>query len=165
MLTQEACSHVMRSLVLSRLDYGNALLINTPRVELERLQRLQNRAARIVLRARRQDSATPLLHRLHWLPVHKRIVYKIALFVYKCTHNFAPGYLHTLLSVPTQAKYNLRSRVDTSMLMVPRTNLKGGERSFHFAGPTVWNSLPLELRLSPTVDIFKRNLKTYLFLL
>ena len=92
-------------------------------------------------------------------------MYKIALYVYKCKHDLAPGYLCNLLDVPRQANYSLRSRVDTLILRVPRTNSKGGERSFYFAGPTFWNSLPVELRLSPTLDIFKRNLKTYLFLL
>ena len=53
MLTKDACSHAIRSLVLSRLDYSNSLLINVSKMDIERLQRIQNRAARIVLRARK----------------------------------------------------------------------------------------------------------------
>ena len=90
MLTKDACSHAIRSLVLSRLDYSNSLLINVSKMDIGRLQRIQNRAARIVLRARKHDRATPLLKELHWLPVERRISYKVALIVYKCMHKIAP---------------------------------------------------------------------------
>ena len=72
MLTKDACSHALRSLVLSRLDYSNSLLINISKTDIERLQRIQNRAARIVLKARKHDTATPLLKELHWLPVYRK---------------------------------------------------------------------------------------------
>ena len=56
----------------------------------ELISKFQNRAARIVLRARKHDRATPLLKELHWLPVERRISYKVALIVYKCMHKIAP---------------------------------------------------------------------------
>ena len=165
MLTKEACNHAIRSLVLSRLDYSNSLLINVNKTDIERLQRIQNRAARIVLKARKQDRATPLLKQLHWLPVEKRIHYKVALIVFKCIHKMAPEYLYTLLSSPHRSNYRLRSTEDTSVLHIPRVYSKKGEASFDFCGPKLWNSLPAHLRLCSSPESFKRNLKTYLFLL
>ena len=69
-------------------------------MDIGRLQRIQNRAARIVLRARKHDRATPLLKELHWLPVERRISYKVALIVYKCMHKIGPEYLISYLSSP-----------------------------------------------------------------
>ena len=60
MLTDEACNHAVRSLVLSRLDYANSLLVNINVSDIDRLQRIQNRAARIVLNARKYDHVSPL---------------------------------------------------------------------------------------------------------
>ena len=163
MLTKDACSHAIRSLVLSRLDYSNSLLINVSKMDIGRLQRIQNRAARIVLRARKHDRATPLLKELHWLPVERRISYKVALIVYKCMHKIAPEYLISLLSMPHRSNYSLRSSKDTLYLNIPRVDSKKGEASFDFCGPKTWNNLPYELRSSISIESFKKNLKTYLF--
>ena len=163
MLTKDACSHAIRSLVLSRLDYSNSLLINVSKMDTGRLQRIQNRAARIVLRARKHDRATPLLKELHWLPVERRISYKVALIVYKCMHKIAPEYLISLLSMPHRSNYSLRSSKDTLYLNIPRVDSKKGEASFDFCGPKTWNNLPYELRSSISIESFKKNLKTYLF--
>ena len=48
-LTEEVCHHAVRSLVLSQLDYSNSLLISAPVTEVQRIQRIQNRAAHVVL--------------------------------------------------------------------------------------------------------------------
>ena len=119
--------------------------------------------ARIVLRARKHDRATPLLKELHWLPVERRISYKVALIVYKCMHNIAPEYLISLLSMPHRSNYSLRSSKDTLYLNIPRVDSKKGEASFDFCGPKTWNNLPYELRSSISIESFKKNLKTYLF--
>ena len=152
-----------QSLVLSRLDYSNSMLINANKVDIDRLQRIQNRAARFVCRARKYDRATPLLKQLHWLPVERRISYKVALIVYKCIHEFAPEYLMNLLSPQRRSSYRLRSSADTTILHVPRIDSKRGEASFDFCGPKIWNSLPAHVRLCTSIDSFKQKLKTYLF--
>ena len=163
MLTKEACNHAVRSLVLSRLDYSNSMLVNASKVDIDRLQRIQNRAAKIVCRAGKYDRATPLLKQLHWLPVERRISYKVALIVYKCIHKLAPQYLINLLSPQRRSSYRLRSSEDTTILHVPRINSKRGEASFDFCGPKIWNSLPSHVRLCTSVESFKKKLKTHLF--
>ena len=59
------------------------MFYNLPQSQICRLQRLQNAAARLILRKRKFDSARECLKELHWLPVHRRVEFKIALFVYK----------------------------------------------------------------------------------
>ena len=73
-ISQDASSDAMRALVLSKLDYGNALLSGCRKKDVVRLQRLQNRAARIVFQVPRYHSSSPLLHLLRWLgTVHKHL--------------------------------------------------------------------------------------------
>ena len=153
----------MVSFVLSRLDYCNALLVGLPEYLIHKLQVAQNYAARVVYRSPRFESAKPLLKKLHWLPVRRRIDYKIAVMCFRCIQGTAPTYLSELiqLNMPRRA---LRSSSDQNRLFIPRTNLVTyGDRSFAFAAPKVWNSLPEELRQSSNLDTFKRKLKTYLF--
>ena len=76
-LTVEAAKTIVCSLVLSRLDYCNSILSGSPKCLIQRLQRIQNTAARITLRMPRTGHTTPLLRMLYWLPIPSRIAYKI----------------------------------------------------------------------------------------
>ena len=162
-LSTDAANKLAVSFVLTRLDYCNSLLAGLPDNKLNKLQRIQNHAARIVLRKPRHVSATSLLRTLHWLPVKARIQYKIACLCFQClSHNTMPPYLSDLLH-SYQPPRTLRS-VDTSLLSVPRFCLETfGRRSFSVFGPTVWNSLPLPLRKTQCFSTFKKKLKTHLF--
>ena len=81
------------SLVLNRLDFGNATFAGLPAHQYRRLQSVLNAAARLIYRRRRFDHVTPLLRDLHWLKVPERVAYKLAVTVYRCLHGMAPPYL------------------------------------------------------------------------
>ena len=68
-LSQSAAARLVAAMVISRLDYCNSAFIGLPADQIARLQRVQNNAARLVLKKRRRDHVTPLLKELHWLPV------------------------------------------------------------------------------------------------
>ena len=70
---------IVQALVISQLDYCNSLLCGLPTILIKRLQRVQNAAARVIAKAGRRDHISPILFKLHWLPVEFRIKYKILL--------------------------------------------------------------------------------------
>ena len=163
-LLDKACTEkLIHAFVTSRLDYCNGLLYGIPKYQIDRLQSLQNAAARLVSCTRKFDHITPVLYDLHWLPVEARINFKILLITFKIINHVAPLYLSDLISiyVPTR---NLRS-AEKLLLVQPRGNFNRsyGQRAFSVCSPSLWNSLPFEMRNIMTVDIFKRSLKTYLF--
>ena len=71
------------SLVLQRLDYGNATLVGLPAYQLRRLQS--------VLNAAEQVRVTPLLQELHWLRIEQRIEFKLSVLVFRCLNGLAPS--------------------------------------------------------------------------
>ena len=145
-MSTDAANKLVVSLILSGSDYCNSLLAGIPDNKLNELQRIQNHAARLVLRKSRHASATALLRTLHCLPVKARIQYKIACLCFQCIYqNSMPPDISDLLH-PYCHSRTLRY-LDTSLLTVPRLSLETfGKRSFSAFGPTVWNSLPLYLR-------------------
>ena len=161
-LTDDATKSLVHAFVGSRLDYGNSLLFGLPATLLKKLQRVQNVAARIITRTRYSDHITPILKSLHWLPIHRRIEFKLLLIVYHCLNNTAPSYLRDMLQTyaPTRS---LRS-CKKDQLIVPRSKLvRYGDRSFNIAAPHLWNSLPNYIRQSKSLEVFKKNLKTHFF--
>ena len=137
---------VINAMITSRLDYCNSLLYNTSSNNISCLQRMHNAAARLILCRPKTDRATPLLCKLHWLPVARRIQYKILLLSYKITNRHAPFYLRDLL--PSY---------------VPRTRGKAGDAAFSVAAPRLWNALPHTLKCVANINIFRNHLKTHLF--
>jgi len=81
-------------LVSSRLDYCNSILYGTSSSNLNKLQRVQNALARSVMMTKKHEHITPVLARLHWLPVSARIQFKIALLTFKTLTTNQPSYIH-----------------------------------------------------------------------
>ena len=117
-------------------------------------------------RQQHHDSMSRALIGLHWLPVDKRIEYKLLLYTCKALHELAPGYLCELV-VPYVPRRVLRSAELNLLTVPPGKPGKYGSRSFARASANLWISLRGEraawLKNSPTLESFKRNLKTFLF--
>ena len=101
---------VATALVSSRLDYCNLILYGTSTSNLNKLQRVQNALARPVMMTKKCDHITPVLARLHWLPVTARIHFKIALLTFKTLTTHQPS-------------YNLHLRPSPSSLLITTTQV------------------------------------------
>jgi hypothetical protein len=163
LITKSACEKLIHALISSKLDNCNALLFGLPKKLCQKLQHVQNTAARIITRTKRSEHISPILEQLHWLPVNERIKFKIMLTTFKALKGLSPPYIRELISV-YHPNRSLRSASEIR-LVVPKIRLKSyGGRSFQFSAPCLWNQLPKDLRNTEiSVDVFKSRLKTHLF--
>ena len=147
--------------ISSKIDYCNSLFFGLPKCSLRRLQTIQNTVARIVIPSKKSDHITPILRKLHWLPIEQRIKFKIATLTFKILTNQHPSYLQELL-VHHQPYISTRS-ADKFLLEIPYRRTESGRRAFSYASPYIWNSLPLNIRSASSLSSFRRCLKTFLF--
>jgi hypothetical protein len=175
-LDLRTASTIATSLVHSKLDYCNSLFLNLSSNQLNKLQFIQNSVARTVSCSSRFCHITPILKSLHWLKIRERISYKIVSLTHKLINLKQPQYLSHLLTFPV----NHTTRSATVVTLLRPTNpsrSKITDRSFKFAAPQIWNSLPPSLRISSSSNTttaashrlalspsqFHAQLKTHLF--
>ncbi len=162
MLSMSNAEILIHAFMTSRLDYCNALLGGCSARLINKLQMVQNAAARVLTRTRKYDHISPVLSTLHWLPTKHRIDFKILLITYKALNGLAPQYLSELLSHYSPSR-PLRSQ-NSGHLIIPRISKStAGGRSFSYLAPKLWNNLPNTVREADTLCQFKSRLKTHLF--
>ncbi len=118
-LSEHATQLLVQALVLSRLDYCNALLAGLPASSIKPLQLIQNAAARLIFNEPKRMHVTPLFINLHWLPMAARIKFKALMFAYRTTSGSAPFYLNSLVQT-----YMPSRRVESHYSC--RINFEGG---------------------------------------
>ena len=121
---------------------------------MQKLQKVQNAAARLIYKLTKRSSVRHEIWKLHWLRVDQRIVYKILLIVYKHYYCISPDYLNNLLKTRD---------VETKRLELTKYKSKQGRRAFSYVAPRYWNSLPSDIRTITSIDTFKQKIKHILF--
>ena len=123
----------------------------------------QNSAVRLIEKIKKHDHITEARKNLHWLPIPARIKYKLLTTTWKAKYEIAPKYLVDLIK-PKHHTRVLRSSTD-DLLEPSKARIKNnwGTRAFQHAGPALWNELPEHVKNKPTLDSFKKGLKTHLF--
>ena len=143
-LTLDATKALVHAYVTSRLDYCNSLLLGLAKKSINKLQRIQNVAARVVMRVSKEVDSKSLLHQLHWLPIWKRIIYRNLLLLFKAMNGNSPGYLMDLLPPLRITSKHTRSSCAPQFLEA-RTFSKFGDRCFQNSVPKLCNKLPPSL--------------------
>ena len=160
----EDAKTLVQAFVSCRLDYCNSLFLGISEGLMNRLQSVQNAAARLVTGTRRSDHISPVLRQLHWLPVRQRVDFKVATLVHESLSGISPPYLADDCRLVADARERRLRSTASRICVVTRTYSTFNDRAFGAAGPGLWNSLPSHLKDADiSYSEFRRSLKTLLF--
>ena len=160
-LPDEVAKTVACSIVSSRLDYCNSLLEGMSESNFNKLQRVQNTLARVVLRRGKYDHTSSALAELHWLPIKQRVTFKLSTLAFNIKWNNQPSYLRELLCDYEPVRC-LRSSTQ-ELIRVDRSRTVFSSRAFRHSTAKTWNNLPDSIRACNSLSTFKSKLKTHLF--
>ena len=150
-LNYKTAVKVTNALVSSCLNYCNSLLYSTKKSYTSRLQSVQNAVCRTVCKLNKYCHVTPFLHKLHWLPIQYRILFKYNLLTNKAIHFCQPPYLSSLIKRSDLSRDNLLS------ISSLKPKKHSGLRSFLVGAPTEWNKLPQAIRTRESISGFKTS--------
>ena len=128
---------------------------------IRKLQKLQNRAARVVTNSPFDHTSLPSVSKLGWLTVKEMIDFKTACMVYKALHGLAPPYKKLMFHKLSES-CNRTLRNTSTDLRIPLRKTSNGQRIPSYRGVTVWNQLSLEIKTAPSLAAFKTKLKSFL---
>ena len=159
---QESRVMVVRSLVLSILNYCLCVWGSTSKTQMSRLQKLQNFAARVTIGGiRKHEHVTPLYDKLGWLRMDEKFLFDICLLVYKIKHRVLPEWLFSLPTVNQRRNEAINTR-NQDYYFVRRTFTDIGTRAITVLGPRSWNVLPASMKQCPNMSNFKSLLSNHL---
>ena len=148
------------SFILSRLDYCICIWGGATKIYLEKLHKIQKRVARIILNVDFNEmTSKDMFYNLKWMSIYDRIYFKRCIGMYKIANDLVPQYICDNFSSQNQCNYSLQSRMGLNY-DVRHPNLILFQRSFLYAAVSSWNNLSASVMTSPSLDLFKRTLKS-----
>ena len=154
LLSNKHTEMLVHAVVSSRLDYCNSLLYGVNKKVINKLQKVQNAAARLVSMRRKHESVSDVIVSMHWLRIEERIIFKLLVLVFKCLHEMAPECIVNLINVKDNAR---------CLLVLTNYRSSLARKSFSYIAPKLWNNLPDYIRFSPSLNNFKSQTKYLLF--
>ena len=150
---------VVQSLALSIINYCCRIWGMTTKEQLERVQKVQNFAAKIAHGgARKYDHVTPIFKNLEWISMENKINFDISIFIYKVLNHLLPNWLFNL---PLVGQVQGRPSRQSNKLAIKRTTTDLGARAITIRGPRLWNKIPPEIINSSSIQVFKERLRKY----
>lgn len=146
--------------MLPHFDYCSTLLYASQQGTKDRLQLLQNKAMRAILKCSIYSPIRVMLDTLKWMNIEQRLILSAMMFIYKMRNSMLPEYLESnLVSVRDVQPYNLRNSYN---LRPNRCNSSSAQCSLMYKGLNFFNSLPSEIKTESSILVFKQKLISFI---
>ena len=149
-------SLLYNALIAPHFNYCNVVWGNCNKTLQNKLQVLQNRAAKIIKGVDRYTSSTETLNDLQWNNLSIKQYHNEAIMMYKAVNNLLPTYICSRFK-EKEVQYNLRNN---NVLVIDKPNTEYKKRSFTYRGASLWNTLNDNVKSAINLASFKKQLQS-----
>lgn len=160
-LTFEAKKTVYNTIVLPHFQYCSTVYFTCTKEQIQKMQKIQNRAMRIILKC---DYLTPrdfMLKALNWLSIHQQIKYNVLVFIYKTLKGHLPKYLSENLTHTSNIHDRNTRQNDNDILRLPNFKLESSRKNIFYYGIKLYNEMPKEIKEKESLNGFKTVCRKY----
>ena len=154
---------IYKTTIQPKIDYAITIWGYSSEENVNKIQRLQNRAIRAILNNYDYINyrGVDLVASIKLLNVKQRRDYFMSLLIFKCIHGLAPDYLCNEITMAIEVTTRNSRFINSNDVYVPITNTECVKKSFSYRGPVVWNALPDDLKECANLNTFKYKVRDY----
>ena len=162
-LSYDVLVQIFKSYIQPKIDYAITVWGYTSESNMNKIQRMQNRAARAIFNNYDYVNVRgiDLVAEMRVMNVRQRRDYFMSLLVFKCVHGLAPNYLSNEIIMEIEVSERIRRNINENDVFIPFVNIDGTKNAFSYRGPVVWNSLGDQLKECTDINDFKKKAKLY----
>ncbi|CAG5110753.1 Protein of unknown function [Cotesia congregata] len=150
---------IYKTIIAPYIDYCSSVMINFSLADMDRIQKIQNRAMRLVLGVNKYTRVSDMLETLGWMSVKQRIIFNTCIFIHKLKLNRKPEILvNKIIKIDETHNYNTRSG---SNVVINKTKAHTAEKCLTYKGYEWYNSLLINVRNEDRLMYFRKSLKEY----
>lgn len=159
-LTFNTKKQIYMSIIAPIFEYCSTIIFSCDLEDIRRLQLIQNRAMRIILRRSRDSSRIQMLNDLRWLSIYQKLLFNVCIMIFKMKNGLVPKYLtDKLIYTRDVHEINTRNKND---LRLPRVKTEAAKKSIYFEGVKIFNKLPSILKEEKNLQKFKRDCENHI---
>ena len=159
---KETLISVYSAIVRPHFDYCCEVWDVLGETQSKRLQKLQNRAARVIMNMSNDIDSSIALSALGWEPLNLMRKRAKAKLMYKTLNKMGPESLANLFTYKSEVS-NHKLRGISSGLCLPQPRTNNMKNSFMYDGAHLWNSIPNDIRECKTFSCFQNRIATHIF--
>lgn len=152
------------TLIRPQFQYCSTIYIMCNKEEIEKMQKIQNRAMRTILNCEYLTPIEFMLGALNWLSITQMIKLDVVIYIHKMLNGLLPNYLTANLVLNRDFHNRNTRQNNNNLLRLPSYRLQMTRKSIFYNGVVMYNSLPCDIRLQPSIQLFKRKCKEFLLL-
>lgn len=163
-LDQDSKKILCNSIILSLFSFGDLVYMNIDNYLQHKIQKIQNLCLKFIFNIQKREhwSSSQLLKEINWLSMSDRRTLNGLSLLFKILHGQAPDYLRDMFTQISEVSER-NTRTYPGNIYLPNEHLSAIHRkSFRYAIPIAWNNLPVDVKESKTLSVFKKKIKTTL---
>lgn len=158
-LSFNSAVNIYKTVTAPNLDFVATILLSCNDGDINRLQKMQNKAMRVILRVSKYTPIQEMLDALYFLSVKQRIVYNVIVMVFKIKNHMVPDYFDEMFRFGRDVhRYSMRNKND---FRLPAVNKEGTKKGIFYNGIQMYNELPMDLKLLSDINTFKKQIILY----